>query len=165
MISKKGDIKWLAWTFTPSNDDNLIYGIGKDITDKKNLEDILNKSNKLAKIGSWEININKGTVFWSDITKEIREVDEDFIPTLELGISKFKEGEHRNKIQQNVQNCIEHGIPWDEELLIETFKGNWKWVRSIGEGEFLNGKRIRVYGSFQDINDKKESGRYFKQVE
>ena len=87
--------------------------------------------------------------------QKLREVNEDFIPTLELGIAKFKEGEHRNKIQQNVQNCIEHGIPWDEELLIETFKGNWKWVRSIGEGEFLNGKCIRVYGSFQDINEKK----------
>lgn len=155
LISKKGDIKWLAWTFTPSNDDNLIYGIGKDITDKKNLEDILNKSNRLAKIGSWEINVNNGTVYWSDVTKEIREVEPDFIPTLEIGISKFKEGLHRNTIQQKVQECIEKGTSWDEELLIETFKGNWKWVRSIGEGEFLNGKCIRVYGSFQDINEKK----------
>lgn len=155
LITKNRNVKWMAWTFTPSNEDNLIYGIGKDITEKKNLEDILNKSNRLARIGSWEINLNKGTVYWSDITKEIREVEANFIPTLELGISKFKEGEHRNKIQQNVQNCIENGTPWDEELLIETFKGNWKWVRSIGEGEFLNGKCIRVYGSFQDINDKK----------
>ena len=155
LITKKGKVKWLAWTFNPSKADNLIYGIGKDITEKKNLEDILNKSNKLARIGSWEIDLIKGTVFWSDITKEIREVEPDFVPTLELGISKFKEGFHRNMIQQRVQDCIEKGTPWDEELLIETFKGNWKWVRSIGEGEFLNGKCIRVYGSFQDINEKK----------
>lgn len=154
LITKNKNVKWMAWTFTPSNEDNLIYGIGKDISEKKNLEDILNKSNRLAKIGSWEINVNKGTVYWSDITKEIREVEPDFIPTLELGISKFQ-GAHRNKIQELLQNCIEHGIPWDEELLIETFKGNWKWVRTIGEGEFLNGQCIRVYGSFQDINEKK----------
>lgn len=157
LITKNGNVKWIAWTFTPSKEDNLIYGMGKDITEKKNLEDILTKSNKLARIGSWEININKGTVYWSDITKEIREVDPDFVPTLELGISKFKEGFHRNTIQTRVQECINHGTPWDEELLIETFKGNWKWVRSIGEGEFLNGKCIRVYGSFQDINEKKKA--------
>lgn len=155
MITKNGKVKWLAWTFNPSKADNLIYGIGKDITEKKNLEDILNKSNKLARIGSWEIDLIKGSVYWSDITKEIREVEPDFKPTLELGISKFKEGFHRNLIQQRVQECIDKGTPWDEELLIETFKGNWKWVRSIGEGEFLNGKCIRVYGSFQDINEKK----------
>lgn len=157
LITKNGNVKWIAWTFTPSKEDNLIYGMGKDITEKKNLEDILTKSNKLARIGSWEININKGTVFWSDITKEIREVDPDFVPTLESGISKFKEGFHRNTIQKRVEDCISNGTPWDEELLIETFKGNWKWVRSIGEGEFLNGKCIRVYGSFQDINDKKKT--------
>lgn len=156
LITKNGNVKWIAWTFTPSKEDNLIYGMGKDITEKKNLEDILTKSNKLARIGSWEININKGTVYWSDITKEIREVEPDFVPTLEAGISKFKEGFHRNTIQKRVEECIANGTPWDEELLIETFKGNWKWVRSIGEGEFLNGKCIRVYGSFQDINDKKK---------
>ncbi len=157
LITKQGNIKWIAWTMTPSKEDNLIYGMGKDITEKKNLEEILTKSNKLARIGSWEININKGTVYWSDITKEIREVEPDFVPTLEAGISKFKEGFHRNTIQKRVEECISNGTPWDEELLIETFKGNWKWVRSIGEGEFLNGKCIRVYGSFQDINDKKKA--------
>lgn len=155
LITKTGTIKWIAWTLVPSSEDNLVYGIGKDITEKKSLEDILNKSNRLARIGSWEINLQNGTVYWSDITKEIREAEPDFIPTFEKGISKFKQGFHRNMIQQRVQECIEKGTPWDEELLIETFKGNWKWVRSIGEGEFLNGKCIRVYGSFQDINDKK----------
>ncbi len=157
LITKKGNVKWIAWTMTPSKEDNLIYGMGKDITDKKSLEDILTKSNRLARIGSWEINLNKGTVYWSDITKEIREVEPDFVPSLEAGISKFKEGFHRNTIQKRIEECIENGTPWDEELLIETFKGNWKWVRSIGEGEFLNGKCIRVYGSFQDINDKKKA--------
>ena len=157
LITKNGNVKWIAWTFTPSKEDNLIYGMGKDITEKKNLEDILTKSNKLARIGSWEININKGTVYWSDITKEIREVDADFTPSLEEGISRFKEGFHRNTIQKRVEECISNGTPWDEELLIETFRGNWKWVRSIGEGEFLNGKCIRIYGSFQDINEKKKA--------
>lgn len=156
LITKKRNIKWVAWTFTPSPEDNLIYGIGKDITEKKSLEDILTKSNRLARIGSWEINLNKGTVYWSDITKEIREVEPDFIPSLEKGIAMFKEGFHRNTIQKRIEDCIEKGTPWDEELLIETFKGNWKWVRSIGEGEFLNGKCIRVYGAFQDINEKKK---------
>jgi len=40
LITKTGNIKWIAWTFTPSKEDNLIYGIGKDITEKKILENI-----------------------------------------------------------------------------------------------------------------------------
>ncbi|MEO7048605.1 MAG: ATP-binding protein, partial [Ferruginibacter sp.] len=34
---------------------------------------------------------------------------------------------------------------------------NHKWVRTIGEGEFINGKCIRVYGSFQDIDERKKA--------
>ncbi len=129
----------------------------KDAVEKKKLEDLLDKTNRLAAIGSWEIDVDKGTVFWSDITKEIREVNKDFVPQLDVGISYFNEGRHKEIISQKVKECIENGTPWDEELEIITFKGNPKWVRTIGEGEFVNRKCIRVYGSFQDIDKRKKA--------
>jgi PAS domain S-box-containing protein len=131
--------------------------VAKDITEKKNLEVLLGKSNRLAVVGSWEIDVIKGTVFWSDITKEIREVDPDFVPDLSIGISYFKEGESRETISNLVAECIENGTPWDEELQILTHKGNLKWIRTIGEAEIINGKCIRVFGSFQDIDEKKKA--------
>ncbi|MEO7044790.1 MAG: ATP-binding protein, partial [Ferruginibacter sp.] len=60
---------------------------------------------------------------------------------------------------ERVQDCIDKGLAWDEELEITTHKGNNKWVRTIGEGEFVNGKCVKVYGSFQDINARKEAER------
>gem|GEM_PF-652385 len=147
-------------TNSPIHDENNILsgiiGISTDITEKKKLEDLLEKTNRLAAIGSWEIDVVKGTVFWSDITKEIREADKDYVPLLEVGISQFKEGIDKETINQRLQECIEHGTPWDEELQIITFKGNHKWIRTIGEGTFLNGKCIRMHGSFQDISVRKQ---------
>ncbi|MEO8111369.1 MAG: PAS domain S-box protein [Ginsengibacter sp.] len=147
-------------TDSPIYDENNILsgiiGISSDITEKKKLEELLEKTNRLAAVGSWEIDVVKGTVYWSDITKEIREVGKDFVPQLDIGISYFKEGTHKETISQKVKECIENGTPWDEELEIITFKGNPKWVRTIGEGEFLNGKCIRVHGSFQDIDKRKK---------
>ncbi|RXJ45733.1 PAS domain S-box protein [Gelidibacter gilvus] len=131
-------------------------GMVSDITEKKHLEDLLEKSNRLAAVGSWEIDVVKGTVFWSDITKEIREVDKDYVPILGEGISYFK-GIHKDIISQKVQECKEKGTPWDEELQIITFKGNQKWVRTIGESEFINGICIRIHGSFQDIDKLKNA--------
>lgn len=128
-----------------------------DITEKNRLEDLLNKSNRLAAVGSWEIDVTNGTVFWSDITKEIREVDPDFVPDLATGISYFKEGESRETISNLVKDCIEKGTPWDEELRILTHKGKLKWIRTIGEAEMVNGKCVKVYGSFQDIDERKKS--------
>ena len=156
-ITKSGKIKWFAWTSTPSPEEGLIFAVAKDITEKKYLEVLLNKSNKLAAIGSWEIDVVKGSVYWSDITKEIREADLDFDPDLSTGMNYFKEGNSRETIFKIVQECIENGTPWDEELQIVTQKGNLKWIRTIGEAEIVNGKCIKVYGSFQDIDERKKT--------
>jgi PAS domain S-box-containing protein len=134
-----------------------IVGAMQDITETKKLKDLLDKSNKLSKIGSWEIDVVKGSVYWSDITKEIREADLDFDPDLSTGMNYFKEGNSRETIFKIVQECIENGTPWDEELQIITQKGNLKWIRTIGEAEIVNGKCIKVYGSFQDIDERKKA--------
>jgi PAS domain S-box-containing protein len=142
------------------NEKNEIIGVfvtGKDITETKTLQDLLNKSNRLARIGSWEIDVIKGTVYWSDVTKEIREADADFEPDLSMGMHYFKEGKDRDTIKNRVQECIKNGTPWDEELQILTQKGNLRWVRTIGEPEMANGKCIKIYGSFQDIDEKKRA--------
>ncbi|MEO5966800.1 MAG: PAS domain-containing protein, partial [Ferruginibacter sp.] len=134
-----------------------MVGAMQDISERKALETLLEKSNRLAKIGSWEIDVLTDTVYWSDITKEIREADPDFVPHLSLGIEYFKEGKNRETISSRVQNCIKNFTPWDEELQIVTQKGNLKWIRTIGEPEILNGKCVKVFGSFQDIDEKKQS--------
>ncbi|MGV8814711.1 MAG: PAS domain S-box protein [Gelidibacter sp.] len=158
-ISKQGKAIHTKVSANPIFDDlgNFKGSLGmvSDVTEKKHLETLLEKSNRLARIGSWEIDVVNETVFWSDITKEIREVEKDYVPKLNVGISYFQEGNDKDTISMKVQDCIENGTPWDEELQITTFKGNLKWVRTIGKGEFLNGNCIKIHGSFQDITDRK----------
>jgi hypothetical protein len=38
-----------------------------------------------------------------------------------------------------------------------TTKNKERWVRAIGNAEFINGTCKRIYGSFQDINERKEA--------
>ena len=160
-ISKKGEEILTSVSSTPIFDDSGNFegslGMVSNITEKKHLENLLKNSNRLARIGSWEIDVVNGTVYWSDITKEIREVENDFIPDLKTGIDYFGEGADKIIIQESVQRCIADGTPWDEELQVKTFKGNLIWVRTIGEGIFSNGKCIKIYGSFQDITERKRA--------
>lgn len=134
-----------------------MVGAIQDITEKKILEQLLDKANRLAKIGSWEIDVLTKTVFWSDITREIREAGPDFMPTLKHGMGNFKPGKDQNTIIKKVQECIDNGTSWEEELQIITEKGNLKWIRTIGKAEMLNGKCVKVYGSFQDIDATKKA--------
>lgn len=156
-LTKSKKIKWLAWTSTPSPDTELFYAIAKDITEKKELEYLFEKAVRLARIGTWEVDLQENKVFWSDVTKEIHEVDKNYIPNLETGINFYKEGESRDLIIKCVERGINEGVAWDEELILVTVTGKEIWVRAIGEAEVINGKCLRLYGAFQDIDLRKRA--------
>ena len=139
-------------------DSGLIYCVAKDITEKKDLEELLKVANQLAQNGGWEINVlENNKVYYSKTTREILELDDDVVPTLELGMSFYQDEEYRARVERVVQKAIDEGTPWDEELQIVTAKGNQKWVRGIGRAEFRNGVCARLLGSFQDITARKNT--------
>ena len=136
---------------------NYIIGVGIDISERKKLEGLVQRANALAKIGQWEIDLIKNTVYWSEITRDIHEAPADYSPNLEEALRFYKEGSIRDLITQKAMDAIEKGISWDEELPIITCNNNERWVRTIGEAEFKNGKCIKLYGSFQDIHLQKKA--------
>ena len=156
-ITKSGKVIWLSWTTKPFYDEGITYSVAKDVTEEKELRELLDQANRLAKIGSWELDAINGEIYWSDITREIHETEPDFSPVLEEGINFYKEGESREVITEAVKQAMENGTPWDHELQIVTAKGNEKWIRTIGEAEIVDGKCVRVYGSFQDIHESKSN--------
>jgi PAS domain S-box-containing protein len=134
-----------------------LVGAMQDISEKKTLQQLLDKANRLARIGSWEIDVPSATVYWSEITKEIRETGPDYQPSLQDGIGHFKEGYSRNTIIARVKESVHFGTPWQEDLQIYTHKGNLKWIRTTGKAELKDGKCVKIYGSFQDIDESKKA--------
>ncbi|MEN9999329.1 MAG: hypothetical protein RI922_2319 [Bacteroidota bacterium] len=156
--TKDGRIIWLSWAIKLDLDSGLIYCVAKDITEKKDLEDLLKVANQLAQNGGWEINVlENNRVYYSKTTRDILELDDETVPTLELGMSFYQDEECRSRVEKVVQKAIDDGTPWDEELKIVTAKGNQKWVRGIGRAEFRNGSCARLLGSFQDITARKNT--------
>jgi PAS domain S-box-containing protein len=143
---------------------NAIVSNFRDVTKRKELEDLLHKANTLARIGGWEIDLVKETIYWTDITREIHETSAGYQPNMNTGMNFFKEGKGRDLIIEKVKDAIESGKSWDVELPIITAKNNEKWIRTIGEAEFENGKCIRVYGSFQDIDQRKKAEEKMKKL-
>jgi PAS domain S-box-containing protein len=157
-VDGKGKIFVLDVTNMPIVVNNKIvgvHGVAKNITEKKELETLLDQVHRLALIGGWEVDLIEKKVSWTSLTRELHEVSPDFIPDLETGIRFFKEGENREAILKALNRAIETGYPWDLELEIITAKGNARWIRSIGKAEFKDGKCVRLFGSFQDIHKRK----------
>lgn len=167
-IYPNGSVQWLKWKVNNWKDeDGEIRGliiVEEDITDTKRREELLQQAESVARIGGWEIDMITNVVYWTKVTKEIHEVPKDYTPNIEEGINFYKEGEHREEITQLVSEAMANGTPWDTELILVTAKGNELWVRAKGEVEIMDGKCTRIYGTFQDINEKKKTELNFLEV-
>ena len=129
----------------------------QDITERKDLEELLDKSNKLARIGSYELNYKTGNLYWNSIAKTIYEVPKDFKPSLEKIRDFYQPDLSQEEVVKAFDNAIENGTSFDVEVRIRTAKGNIRWIRLIGETESVDGKLSKVYGSIQDIDDSKKN--------
>jgi len=122
---------------------------------KNKLDLLLEASCEMTKVGGWDFDIKTSKLFYTNELKRIIEVSLDFVPTLEFGISLYKEGENRERISRLLNNSMQMGISFDEEFIIITANGNEKWVRAICHPQIRNGKCESLRGTFQDIHEKK----------
>lgn len=144
-----------------------ILGVSADITEshkeKKRAEialaraiELLERTGELAKIGGWQIDLSTMKLSWSQQTFRIAELEPPNEPDLEGGINLFAP-EARPIIAAAVQEAIDTGKSYDLELPIITAKGNHGWVQTQGFAEMQNGKPVRLYGTFQDITERKQA--------
>jgi signal transduction histidine kinase/ActR/RegA family two-component response regulator len=137
--------------------------IGNEITRRKT-ERRLSKQRKMleimsnqGRIGAWELNVKTSDLYWSQMTKEIIGVSKDFKPNIANASSFYKPGDNLERITKLVKRAMTTGEPWHEELQIITPLGQERWVAAIGEAIFEDNKCVRMYGSFQDIDEKIEN--------
>lgn len=143
-----------------------VIGNSIDITERLRLEkriqnakEFLNQTNAMAKIGGWKYDLEKQSINWTDITKSIFGVPEDYTPELKSSIGFYKKGKSRDKIKEVIDLAINYGKPWDERLKIINKKGKEIWVRTLGEAHIEDGKCLYLSGTIQDIDEevKKEN--------
>jgi len=135
-----------------------------DITERKRMEELLQSNysllrmaGKTARFGGWVLDLDENKVTWSDEVAAIHGMPAGYSPSLEEGVNYYAP-EWRNKITKVIADCIQAGIPFDEDMEIMTAKGNRIWVRTIGEAiRSANGKIIAIYGAFQDISERKRT--------
>jgi PAS domain S-box-containing protein len=157
---------WVASTITgflDSNGEPYQYtAIRTDITEQKLAQiklsstlAILEKTNESAKMGFWEFEIKKNQFIWSSQTKVILEVSSAYEPSIKTALDFYVEGPFRKNMAAVFKRAIIDLIPFDQEFVIRTQKGNERWVRVVGVPEEIEGGCEKIYGLFQDITEKK----------
>ena len=133
----------------------------RDITARKQIENELLRKNTLikltgetAQIGGWEFDTETKILLWTEEVYRIHEIDITFNPNVSDGID-FYAPTSRPAIKDALNMAIEYGEPFDLELELITNKRNHRWVHSVGKSYQENGKTKKVYGSIQDITERK----------
>ena len=156
-ITKAGKVIWLNWTATTLPKQGIIYAVAKNITEEKQLRELNRQVGLLVKIGSWEVDLVKETVFWSDEVHKLYGTDPNtFVPTVDAAINFYRE-DFRELALSSFETCIETGESYDIEAVIVTSNNKERWVRTTAKAEYIDGACVRVYGSFQNINERKQA--------
>ena len=175
-----GSARVVAWRNSLHVDPSgrrLLHSVGRDVTEERAVEaklrasqSLLARTGKLSGVGGWELDLASGRLDWSEQTRRVHEVPDDFVPTLESAIG-FYAPEARAAIEAAVAEAIERGTPWDLELRMRTATGREIWARAMGEAEREGGVAVRLLGAFADITERKrlalrldQSERFVRQV-
>ncbi len=164
---KNGTIKYIHLIGEPiKNEDHLnidLVGTIQDMTEIKELENEiifikknLERAQRLAKIGSWEMNVLTNQNFMSDEARRIFGVAADeFKGTFEDFMSMVHPDD-KYIIDESFKNeFLEE--PFNIEFRVIRKDGSIRDVTQIIEfNHDKNGKLYRVYGTIQDITEKKE---------
>ena len=146
--------------------------IFQDITEErryqqelKEREVLLNEVGEIAKIGGWEMDLINRQAKWTKATYDIVEIAPgDPIPGPDEHLQYYVP-EHKHLITEAMRALEEEDRPLDFEAQVVTAKGNVKWCRAQGRAERVDGKAVRLYGTFQDITERKKAEEALRESE
>lgn len=147
---KNGTNKLLGYICIMRDVSKRIF-IEEDLRKQKQL---LNDTQKLAKLGGWELNIDRKTISWTEELYRLVGVDKyNFVPSFE-NILDLIDREDGEKLKQLIEKALKEHRGW--ELVIKNSDKN-KIYKIVGKPSecSLDGCTI-VTGILQDITDYKQ---------
>ena len=141
----------------PAGDDSMLLAL-TDITEQRRSEhdlahtrEVLELSNRVARIGYWQIDLDTNVATWSAVAREIYDLPLGWEP--KVAIADFcKDPESRERLRVAQTAAVERGATFDLELQIATHGGRDRWIRITGKAETAPGRTRRLYGTVQDID-------------
>ena len=114
-------------------------------------EFLFRRTQELAQIGVWELELGTNALWWSDGIRQIHGVAPDYVPTLEEALD-FYHPEDRASIEDAVQEAMETGETYTRRLRILRPDGEQRHVLTRGEVIYSeDGTPQRLRGTFQDV--------------
>jgi len=117
---------------------------------------LLGQTERLAKVGGWELDIATKRLNWSDGIYRIYGLTPGKEPSLDLALSHFP-AEARQQFQKRLNAALRSREPFEIELPFVNAQGNHRVVRKTCELETDGENVVRAFGIIQDVTDQKQA--------
>jgi PAS domain S-box-containing protein len=164
ILTKKGDERIISLSNSELIKDDKIVGtisFGIDVTEQKKSkealvrsEEFLKTTGKVAKVGGWELDVETREVRWTEETYRIHDIPVGTIININDGI-KLYHTDDQPKLESALKDAIENGNSYDIEVRFIKPEGEMVWLRKILEPQVINGKIVKLFGTIQDITERK----------
>ncbi|GAO37377.1 hypothetical protein SCT_2798 [Sulfuricella sp. T08] len=134
-----------------------------DISARKRMEHKLResemrlaKAQQMARLGNWEWEIATGEIQWSDEVYRIFGVDRDTPVTFDLFLSRVHP-EDRELVEKSLTAALAREVNYNVDVRLFPAGGEVRFIHAEAEVEFDGGgKALRMFGTVQDITERKE---------
>jgi PAS domain S-box-containing protein len=175
-VAKGGQRVLVSLTISPIKDSSgRIVGaskIARDITRIKQIEQALRESEQrmrfcleAANIGTWDWDIESGSIRWSENMERIHGQEPGSFPG---NVEAFLEGV-RDEDRQRVKQAIEQALGGDGKYHVEYRQvkadGSFGWMEAYGQATYDSSNRpVKMMGVCRDISERKISEEALKQA-
>jgi len=143
------------------------YEMAFDITPQKEAEvalresmDILNATQRLARIGGWEWNLQKNTMSWADETYLIHGFKPGEVPVgseehIQRSLDCYFPADRQAALEA-FNRCVEEGKSYNMELPFRRADGRVIWVQTMANAVYEEGRIVKVIGNIIDITERQQ---------
>ena len=118
--------------------------------------DLFVKTQELADVGAWEYVPGDDEVYFTEQVYDIYGVTPDYEPGPEKDLRQFYHPADRDAVRAAMDAAWNDGEPYDIEARITAADGTEKWIRTLGDPQFVDGTCERVRGTIRDVTVRKE---------
>lgn len=141
--------------------ENARLEVIRDITEQRQAELIrqseakLQEAQRIARLGSWELDTRSGAVSWSPETYRIFGLDDHKGKFLLDEFLAMVHPSDRDQVASAVTDSVRQNQRYDLQFRIVRRDGELRYIH--GRGQFSNGSRQRLAGTMLDITDEKRT--------
>lgn len=149
--------------FTFGNGQHYLVGISRDITERKAVEKafgdsehFLQEAQRIAHIGSWDVDLVRDKLDWSDEIFRIWEIDSTQFKADFAAFLDTVHPEDRVRVSQAYSEAIANHSLYEVEHRLLFSDGRVKYILEQGEPQYdAQGKPVRFIGTSLDITERK----------